>query len=136
MSNFLPSKIFLLTYFLHNKLLLDPFYHNIIFTFLIAPNPSFLGDFENHLYETKNDWHYVKISYNYGQGTYTWRNKAGISWTLYPTNNGNQLKVGNDCPYYKNGHVKATFDANGVAGPWGEIYSRRCRLSFNIHLAF
>ena len=101
----------------------------IYLLFFLAANPGFVGDFENHKYTTKNNWHYVSITYDSVKGTYKWENKAGVSWTLYPTNNGNELKVGTDCPYYKNGHVVAKFDANGVEGPHGEIYSRKCECS-------
>ena len=114
-------------HFLRSKLLIFPF-----FSFL-APNTAFEGNFESHRHDgtsAKNNWHFVTITYNADQGTYTWKNKANRQWTLYPSSVENVLKVGTDCPYYKNGHVTATFTTNGVLGPHGELYTRKCKLVF------
>ena len=55
----------------------------------------------------KNDWHYVDISYDSTTDEYTWGNRAGVEWTLYPTDDYLTLRVGEDCPYFKKGHTEA-----------------------------
>ena len=85
-----------------------------------------VGQYESHKYDGtphKNNWHYVKITHNLATNTYTWKNRAGVSWTLYPKSSS-ELRVGTDCPYYKNGHKVARFTSVGVYGPWGELYKR------------
>ena len=43
-----------------------------------------------------------------------------------------ELRVWEDCPYYKKGHIIAKFTADGVIGPWNELYSRKGKgLLFN-----
>ena len=86
----------------------------------------FVGQYENHKHDGtvhKNNWHYVTITHSVTRHTYTWKNRAGVSWTLYPKSSS-ELRVGTDCPYYKNGHKVARFTSVGVYGPWGELYER------------
>jgi len=89
-------------------------------------NPVLVGNFENHDYdaEGKNDWHYVSISYNHFEDNYTWSNKAAVSWTLYPTERPHVLKVGEDCPYFKDGYEILEVNQMGVYGPGMEFYSK------------
>ena len=98
-----------------------------IFIYVLGVNPWVIGTYENHLYDKKgkNNWHYVTITYNQKASTYTWRNRANVQWTLYPTENENLLTVGKDCPYYKNGHTSAKIDSKGIYGPWNELYTRK-----------
>jgi len=92
-------------------------------------NPAYIGTFENLQYVKgagKNDWHYVTITYNAASKSYIWSNRAGISWSLYPTSKSGELRVGQDCPpYYSTGHTIANFTADGVYGPSNELYSRK-----------
>lgn len=85
-----------------------------------------VGDFENHDYDEqgKNDWHYVSISYNHFEDNYTWSNRAGVSWTLYPTERSHVLRVGEDCPYFKDGYEISEVNQMGVYGPGMEFYSK------------
>ena len=98
-----------------------------IFAYVIGVNPWVIGTYENHLYDKggKNNWHFVTITYNQTASTYTWRNRANVQWTLYPTENENLLTVGKDCPYYKNGHTSAKIDIKGIYGPWNKLYTRK-----------
>ena len=87
-------------------------------------NPLVTGEFENHLYDNggKNFYHYVNITYDKDSSRYVWRNIGGVTWSLYPTGIANQLRVGTDCPYYKNGYNVANFTRMGIYGPGNEIY--------------
>ena len=62
-------------------------------------------------------------------GVYTWKNKAGKSWTLYPSDQVDELTVGTDCDYYAcaqgPGHWIAKFTFAGVYGPGDEMYHRK-----------
>ena len=98
-----------------------------------ASNTAFEGVFESHKYDgksSKNNWHYVTITYDSDNGNYVWTNKAGRKWKLYPSSVSDELKVGPDCPYYKSGHEAVNFTASGVYGPHGEFYSRECKCNF------
>ena len=87
-------------------------------------NPLVTGEFENHLYDNggKNFYHYVNITYDKENSKYIWRNIGGVTWSLYPTGISNQLRVGTDCSYYKNGYTVANFTRMGIYGPGNEIY--------------
>ena len=93
-------------------------------------------------YETahpSNDWHYVQITWNENAGTFTWKNRAGATWslTLIPMGdewNTTNLAVGPECPYYNSGHKFAGLEWKGipgaseistVRGPWNEPYQRK-----------
>ena len=58
-------------------------------------------------------WYSVHLTWSQSQGAFTWRNRAGVTWTLTPMmgSNGmwdlNRLSVGNDCPYRNDGHEYA-----------------------------
>ncbi|XP_066934240.1 uncharacterized protein [Clytia hemisphaerica] len=99
-----------------------------------APNPLFLGEFENRAKDAHgakdNKWNYVTITYDRTKGVYTWKNKAGKSWTLYPSDQIDELTVGTDCDYYAcaqggPGHWIAKFTFSGVYGPGDEMYHRK-----------
>jgi len=76
-----------------------------------------------------NGWHFVRVT---GDGyTFKWTNHAGVTWTLTnPNEEGGRpeyLNVGEDCPYYNNGHTEAKLHWDGdnllgVSGPWNEYY--------------
>ena len=58
-------------------------------------------------------------------GVYKWTNRAGVTWTLYQEESGdNMLRVGEDCPYFDDGYTTATFNKTGIVGPWGKFYSK------------
>eukprot|EP00111_Clytia_hemisphaerica_P016629 TCONS_00049309-protein len=102
-------------------------FENVLSAVTVA-NPAYIGTFENLQYVKgagKNDWHYVTITYSAASKSYSWSNRAGISWSLYPTSKSGELRVGQDCPYYSTGHTIANFTADGVYGPWNELYSRK-----------
>lgn len=91
---------------------------------------ALLGDYENHLYDKggKNDWHFVRIS-RIDDTKLTWTNRAGVSWILTITGDKNQLAIGSDSPYYKQGDRIATVQwANGevksIMGPGNEPFDR------------
>ena len=89
-------------------------------------SPLLVGEYENHYYDEigKNDTHYVTITYNIHQDSYTWSNRAGEEWTLYPTENFNVLKVGEDCPAFKDGYEVTEFCRTGVFGPGMEFFAK------------
>ena len=91
-----------------------------------------IGNYENHLYDKdgKNDWHYVTIS-KIDESTLRWKNRAGISWTLKIIEDKEILKVGDDCPYFSEGHttVKVVWNKDGdkvlkLLGPFDEPYDK------------
>jgi len=95
--------------------------------------PPIDGTYECHLYDKggKNDWHYVTIESTGKANEYKWWNQAGATWTLTWQPETATFAVGDDCPYYKDGHksmgvVLGLFSAQVVAvlGPWGERYNR------------
>ena len=69
------------------------------------------GEYENHKHDntpTKNDWHYVTIkSEDVHKKKYTWSNRAKAKWSLTRQGNSNMFDVGQECPYYKDGHTVA-----------------------------
>ena len=75
-----------------------------------------------------NNWHYVDITHVSGD-TYKWTNRAGVSWTLTKITASmldDQLEVGTDCPYHKDGHTMMKYMNGGeyVLGPWNQKYYR------------
>ena len=133
------------SFFLDLKLLkqllnsLLPKFQEKLLTFfsIIGGYPIIVGQFENHLYDNggKNSSHYATITYNNVSETYTWKNEAGANWTLYPTAKLNELKVGPDCPHYRDGHTVAKFTTYGVYGPGNELYTRKCKTMSTIRFS-
>eukprot|EP00966_Prymnesium_polylepis_P271312 6268732-Prymnesium_polylepis.1 len=78
----------------------------------------------------ENDWHHVTISlvWHNERPELLWSNRAGVSWSLAPTADFRYLAVGNECPYYNDGHTQCEIttesDARVLVGPWGEPYYR------------
>jgi len=69
----------------------------------------------------KSDEDFVEIK-KIGEN-FKWTNKAGETWTLYPTAEVNVLRVGEDSPYYTSAnHRTAVFNAAGVSGPFGSMF--------------
>ena len=65
--------------------------------------------------EQDSDWHHVEINWNHDSKSFTWENRAGISWTLTPIHgvggwDTSKLAVGSDCVYYTEGHHFATME--------------------------
>ena len=100
--------------------------HSNIFSSVFAAD-SYSGFYENTHYEDggKNEYHYVTVSMIKGK-KYVWRNAAGVTWALYKHNNTG-LRVGRNCPYYKNGYTFAKFTKNGVYGPGNEFYKKESK---------
>ena len=72
---------------------------------------------------SENDWHFVEISKK-PNGNYKWKNRANVEWDLIPIADvDNMLRVGKECPYYKNGYTSAVFNETGIFGPWKEFYA-------------
>ena len=80
-----------------------------------------------------NDWHYVSIRGVKGSQDYIWENKAGAAWdiTLVGEENHGSLrfKVGENCPYYRDGYTSASLfysstDGVEIEGPWKEMYRK------------
>ena len=63
---------------------------------------EFPGLYESHLYDNggKNDWHYITIKTMKDGNGFIWENKAGVSWSLWPTINPLVFQVSDDCPYF------------------------------------
>ena len=90
------------------------------------------GDFQLSSGPT-NDWHYVSIRRVRGSQDYTWENKAGATWDLTlvgEENHGSlRFKVGENCPYYRDGYTTAylyfsSTDGVEIEGPWKEMYKK------------
>ena len=65
--------------------------------------------------EQDSDWHHVEINWNQDKGSFTWENRAGVSWTLAPIQGiagweTTKFEVGSDCVYYDEGHHFATVE--------------------------
>ena len=64
----------------------------------------------------KNPWYNVEITWNPTKGAFTWRNRAGVTWTLTPMMGPSggldrtKLAVGKDCPYKNDGHEFAKIE--------------------------
>ena len=64
----------------------------------------------------KNPWYNVEITWNPTKGAFTWKNRAGVTWTLTPMMGPSggldrtKLAVGNDCPYKNDGHEFAKIE--------------------------
>jgi ribosomal protein S18 acetylase RimI-like enzyme len=107
------------------------------------PFPRGALEFECHLYDgtkNKNDWHYVEIAAPGPKkgskekkeralwATHRWKNRAGASWDLRLRPDGQVFEVGEDCPYFSDGHTLCLIlrdDAHricAVLGPWDERY--------------
>merc|ERR1712241_441124 len=86
-----------------------------------------------------NDWYHVEIIWNQAKGSFTWQNRAGVTWTLTPLMGSSgdwdetKLAVGNDCPYRNDGHEFARIEwgslegstvVTTIWGPWNEPYLR------------
>jgi hypothetical protein len=99
--------------------------------FVLTEAISVSGEYIVDGYENnKNNWHYVTINEN-EQGGYTWKNKAGVKWTLsWKDESQKELVVGTDCPYSSHGYKLARLkhDANGnvtaIQGPGNEWYKK------------
>jgi hypothetical protein len=97
----------------------------------LVVSPSLPGNYECHLYDNrpeKNNWHYVTLVRT-SDTTLKWTNRAGASWTLTTTSNRTKLDVGEDCPYFKEGHTQVTvvWSGNqvlGLYGPGNALYDR------------
>ena len=63
---------------------------------------EFPGLYESHQYDNggKNNWHYVTIKTMKEGNGFIWENKAGVSWSLWPTTNPKVFQVAEDCPYF------------------------------------
>ena len=62
-----------------------------------------------------DDWYFVEITWNVGSNTFTWQNKAGVSWTLTPIGGSGgwditKLALGNDNPYFNDGYTTAVLE--------------------------
>jgi len=96
-----------------------------------SQHDSLIGRYECHKYDNggKNNWHYVNITRQTDTASetdYIWSNRAGVTWSLYVDSSlgDNELRVGEDCPYYDNGHTVLSMTGDGVLGPWGELYNK------------
>ena len=73
-------------------------------------------DIHLHSNEQNNDWYAVEIIWNQAKGAFTWKNRAGVTWTLTPLMGSSgdwdetKLAVGNDCPYRNDGHEFAMIE--------------------------
>ena len=79
----------------------------------------------------QNNWHFVEVVPPSNDGrSFTWRNKAGVEWDLYPNYDNNTITsfmVGDNCPYYTDGYTRAEVNYEdgqvvSIDGPYGERY--------------
>ncbi len=59
----------------------------------------------------QNTWHTGTISES--NSNFKWTNEAGVSWTLIPNLDNNQLLLTDDCPYYEDGRREFTLKVEG-----------------------
>jgi len=87
-----------------------------------------VGEYENHQYDgpNKNKYHYVTITYDEHANSYKWKNRAGVSWVLFPSKISNILNVGNNI--YSPGYSTSEFDELGIYGPHREYYRKESNL--------
>lgn len=83
----------------------------------------------------ENDWHYVTIENPSSDGmNFVWTNRAGVEWSLYAHYDESGMlsyfDVGQDCPYFDDGHTMAEVEYDweegtllAIYGPWGEKYT-------------
>ena len=92
-----------------------------------------VGTYE-HDCENQNDYHFVTVTAEREGLQLRWSNRAGVSWMLTPRADGN-FDVGEECPYYNNGHtvcivvrntdsVPGAGSVNSLLGPWSEAYDQ------------
>jgi hypothetical protein len=89
------------------------------------------GTYENHQHDgtnNKNGYHYVTIS-QVSDTKLEWKNRAGKSWSLFTTPDKDILRVGEDCPYFQDGHKEVTVvwegsRVSGLRGPGDELYEK------------
>ena len=90
-------------------------YYCTFLLILLGANPfSVIGMYKR--IPPLNDWHYVTITYDSKTLTYTWENRASRKWSLYPTDKDDELRVGEDCPYYSDGYKIARITEEGIFG--------------------
>eukprot|EP01059_Diplonema_ambulator_P014546 TRINITY_DN25459_c0_g1_i1.p1 TRINITY_DN25459_c0_g1~~TRINITY_DN25459_c0_g1_i1.p1 ORF type:complete len:477 (+),score=91.87 TRINITY_DN25459_c0_g1_i1:89-1519(+) len=87
--------------------------------------------YECHRYDgtkMKTDWHFVTIQ-SEGAGVYRWTNRAGVSWSIYETDDPLTLSVSEECPYFNDGHKECKIVPNetndgirALIGPGNEKY--------------
>ena len=95
------------------------------------------GCYENKLYtgNANNDYHNVKITWDENAEKFTWKNKAGVKWSLYPVKiveehgqwSTAKLEVGADCGYTGYKEAKLEYEGNTINiihGPGNEPYTR------------
>ena len=81
----------------------------------------------------------MQITWDENAGSFTWLNRAGVSWSLSAIPMGDDawstenLAVGPDCPYFNSGHTFAGLEWQGepgaselstISGPHSELYQR------------
>lgn len=66
----------------------------------------------------------MTITYDEPNDKYIWENEGGARWSLYPTENENEFRVGADCPYYSDGYTIAEVTNEGVYGVGNELYRK------------
>ena len=60
-------------------------------------------------------WDSVEVTWSRATNTFTWTNKAGVSWSMTPVSGSGgwdttQLKLGNDNPYFMDGYTSARME--------------------------
>lgn len=101
-----------------------------------VPPHTISGEYINTQYGARsNDWHFVTIAEVVVTGaaagsSYTWTNKAGVSWALTRDNyDATLFHVGATCPYYSTYKTtrlvtdSATGKPVGLYGPHNELYT-------------
>ena len=84
-----------------------------------------LGTYENQVYATQNDYHYVNITYDSSNSVYLWKNRANKVYKLHPTAKQTELRVNESVGYYKSANWKIAEVANeGIYGPYKELYRK------------
>ena len=83
-----------------------------------------------------DDSHFIQISWDENENTFTWANRAGTRWSLklVDLEDTTKLAVQDDCPFYNSGHKFAGLEWQGIpgksqlstiSGPDSEVFQRK-----------
>ena len=82
------------------------------------------------------DWAFVKVTWSQATNTFTWTNRAGVSWTLTPVSgaggwDNTKLMVGKDNPYFLDGYTSAKIEwvSYDFCALWMFFQRKLCQIS-------
>lgn len=86
--------------------------------------PVIVGTYERTPAST-TEYNDAYVTYDVVGNRYMWITESGQRWSLYPTANKNELRVGEDCPYHSSGYGIAAVTNEGIRGPNGDLFRRK-----------